>query len=140
VLVLATEVILASTVFAEPTPRTCDAPGGPCPWVAFYDQPNWGQPSICLNGSGLANLSDYGWVNRAQSINVSSNAGCFYDNEFGQGYRWCFKGNFRDNDLGPSTEGRLLHFLAVQRLQEVEDEREDVLKHSLPKKCRSCGT
>jgi hypothetical protein len=53
------------------------------PWIAFYDGRHWGQPEICFNGSGLVNLSDYGWALRAQSINASANSGCFYDDEFG---------------------------------------------------------
>jgi hypothetical protein len=104
---LITEVILAATVFAAPEPWNCNRLQVPA--VAFYDGRNFTQPEICFQGSGLANLSDYGWANRAQSINVGSHAGCFYDDEFGQGQRWCFKGSFQKADLA-SWNNRIVSF------------------------------
>jgi hypothetical protein len=134
VFALVTSVMLAGTVFAQasstatsnPTQVSASIQGGtgtispltdqvsctvsmPGPWAAFYDGRHWGQPEICFNGSGLVNLSDYGWALRAQSINASANSGCFYDDEFGQGQRLCFKGGFYKDDLG-SWNNRIVSF------------------------------
>jgi len=127
---LVTAVMVAGTVLAQPSstatnnpmqapasigvsPRApqqadCNVPLSH-PWVAFYDGRNFALPKICFEGSGLVNLTDYGWANRAQSINVSVNAGCFYDDEFGRGQSSCFKGAFRDNDLS-SWNNRIVSF------------------------------
>lgn len=82
---------------------------GPQPWdcnhlsvpaIAFYAGKNFVQPEICFEGSGSVNLQDYGWANRAQSINLGVHSGCFYDGANETGNSWCFSGSFTKGDLG----------------------------------------
>jgi hypothetical protein len=91
---------------------------GPQPWdcnhlsvpaIAFYAGTNFAQPEICFEGSGSVNLQDYGWANRAQSINVGVSSGCFYDGANETGNSWCFSGSFTKGDLG-SWDNHIVSF------------------------------
>jgi hypothetical protein len=69
------------------------------PWVALYQYSNFGGKELCFEGTGLINLSDYGFDKQTMSINIAAN-GTFFDQSNGQGNQLPFYYRDEQSDLG----------------------------------------
>ena len=99
---------------ATPTPHptiTTDCGHLVTPWVALYQYPNFGGRELCFEGTGIINLSDYGFDMQTQSINIAAN-GYFYDQPNGQGNKLTFYYADEQADLG-NWDNRISSILVV---------------------------
>jgi serine/threonine protein kinase len=102
------------TLPANPTPHptiTTDCGHLVTPWVALYQYPNFGGRELCFEGTGLINLSDYGFDMQTQSINIAAN-GYFYDQPDAQGNELGFYYADEQADLG-NWDNRISSILVV---------------------------
>jgi hypothetical protein len=95
--------VLPSTAFARPaasTPTlTTDCAHLVTPWVALYQDSNFGGRELCFEGTGLINLVDYGFNGQTRSINIAA-TGSFYALPDGAGDQLPFYSGDEQADLG----------------------------------------
>ena len=69
------------------------------PWVALYQSANFGGRELCFEGTGLVDLSQYGFVGQTTSVNIAA-GGVFYTQPDGQGNQQAFYYGEQQADLG----------------------------------------
>jgi serine/threonine protein kinase len=85
-------------IVAQPT-LTTDCAHLVVPWVALYQYSNFGGRELCFEGTGLINLTDFGFDKQTMAINIAAN-GVFFDQSNGQGGQLGFYYGDEKADLG----------------------------------------
>lgn len=86
------------------------------PWVALYENTDFGGESICFVGTGEVDLADHGWAARVSSINIGANGMLmqlpYTREQYGEILKLTY--GMRISDLRPSGWNDRVNYLVIR--------------------------